>query len=201
MTRLESVEAGFATETAEHVLTVVRDDGVYRHIACGKPGTMIYAWEIITWPGHLAITGDLGSYIFQRVDDMLRNFFSGNINPEYWLEKCTSHARPIRVVSVDSVRDQAECEMAELGEIGELTEQVKEAWSAAISIAVDADGTTNFDDLCDALQETGIDTADFCGEGFSAGALRALCAIKWARERYLDGCSLRTEALTSPTYV
>ncbi len=66
----------FALNTADHELTTLHDDGIYRHILMSKPGTGLYRYELITWPGHLAISGDLDSYVFARVDDMF-TFFRG----------------------------------------------------------------------------------------------------------------------------
>ncbi len=74
---------------SKHVLTVKHNDGLYRHLRCQKPGTWIYGFDVTTWPGHLAITGDIGSYLFARVPDMLTFFESskGGINPDYWGQK------------------------------------------------------------------------------------------------------------------
>ncbi|MBH0121534.1 hypothetical protein I0Q12_19275 [Rhodococcus sp. CX] len=75
-------------------MTVLQDDGVYRHIQFAKPGTGIWSWTLTTWPGHLCIDGDLESYTFAREHDMFE-FFSldrGRINPHYWAEKITNDA-------------------------------------------------------------------------------------------------------------
>lgn len=78
----------FDSDTAEHVLTVFRDDGLYRHIKVAKPGLIDMHFEIVTWPGYLAYVGDMGAYTFQRTADMFE-FFRSNarINPSYWSEK------------------------------------------------------------------------------------------------------------------
>lgn len=76
----------FNGNTAEHVMSVLHDDGLYRHLRFSKPGTSIYRFDLITWPGYLTITGDLGTYTFARLEDML-DFFTGYINSGYWAEK------------------------------------------------------------------------------------------------------------------
>mgnify|MGYP006928492278 FL=1 len=88
MTALLSVAERFAADTAQHHLSVLKADGVYRHIRFAQPGTNMYAVEIVTWPGSLAVTGDMGSYLFTRTEDMLL-FFSGKgtIAYRYWAEK------------------------------------------------------------------------------------------------------------------
>ena len=58
--RLRRAHEGFLKATSAHELTVIRDDGIYRHLRVGKPDTGMWHWQIVTWPGHLAITGDVG---------------------------------------------------------------------------------------------------------------------------------------------
>lgn len=64
------VKDRFLRDIQEHELTVIRDDGVYRHLRFQKPGTSVMYFDLITWPGHLCFTGDMGSYLFSRVRDM-----------------------------------------------------------------------------------------------------------------------------------
>ncbi|QNL30560.1 hypothetical protein SEA_SPEEDDEMON_1100 [Gordonia phage SpeedDemon] len=75
--------------TTEHRMTVLRHDGLYRHLRFAKPGTGIWRFDLITWPGHLVITGDLEDFHFSRIDDMFEFFRGpvGGINPGYWAEK------------------------------------------------------------------------------------------------------------------
>jgi hypothetical protein len=46
-------------------------------------------YDIVTWPGHLCITGDYGSYLFARTEDMFEFFRRDEleISPGYWSEK------------------------------------------------------------------------------------------------------------------
>jgi hypothetical protein len=79
----------FANDTREHVMTVLKDDGLYRHLRFARPDTYCYGFDIVTWPGYLAFVGDMGDYVFCRIKDMV-NFFAsdnGRINPHYWSEK------------------------------------------------------------------------------------------------------------------
>jgi hypothetical protein len=87
----------FAADTAQHEMTVLRDDGLYRHLQfvrvapspkTGKPERSSFYWfELVTWPGHLAITGDCGTYVFARIEDMFGFFRGHRVNPGYWAEK------------------------------------------------------------------------------------------------------------------
>jgi len=88
----DRVRRQFERNTADHELTVVRDDGLYRHLRCQAPGTWSYGFDIVTWPGYLFIGGDVDDFVFARIPDMFEFFgdgtkYSGGINPSYWSEK------------------------------------------------------------------------------------------------------------------
>ncbi|MGI5247593.1 hypothetical protein [Dactylosporangium sp. CA-139066] len=96
----------FARETASHELTILHDDGLYRHIRCATPGRAIHRFDLITWPGHLTITGDVESALtFRRADDMFAFFRgAGDINPGYWAEKLVGDRRALETYSMDLFR-------------------------------------------------------------------------------------------------
>lgn len=75
--------------TTKHQMTVLRDEGLYRHVRFQEPGTSIWHFDLVTWPGHLVITGDLQDFHFARISDMFEFFRGpvGHINPGYWAEK------------------------------------------------------------------------------------------------------------------
>ena len=77
----------FLPDVAEHKLTVLHDDGLYRHLRFQKPGTGFYWFDLITWPGNLAFKGDMGGFMFARITDMFEFFRGPRINPDYWAEK------------------------------------------------------------------------------------------------------------------
>ena len=99
-------EERFLMDVGSHVMEVLRDDGVYRHIRFKKPGTGCMHFDLVTWPGYLAYSGDMGCYVFSRLDDMFeffrtdRRYSSGRlgINLGYWSEK---------LQAVDGNRDHA----------------------------------------------------------------------------------------------
>ena len=67
-------EQSFLKDVAEHQMTVLRDDGVNRHVQFRRPGTICMGFELITWPGYLCYTGDMGTYVFRRLEDMFEFF-------------------------------------------------------------------------------------------------------------------------------
>ena len=92
-----AVAARFARDAAGHKLTVVHDDGVYRHLVFRDPQHSFYWFELITTPGQLVFSGDGESFVFRRTTDMFQFFRSGlgrdgsvHTNPGYWSEKLSS---------------------------------------------------------------------------------------------------------------
>jgi hypothetical protein len=90
----ENTQASFLRDVANHVATVIRDDGVYRHVRFKNPGTSAYYFDLVTWPGYLAYSGDMGCYVFSRLNDMFEFFRDDRpeegkirINLSYWSEK------------------------------------------------------------------------------------------------------------------
>lgn len=84
----------FLVDTAFHRLEIIRDDGLYRHLRMKKPGTSCYYFDVITWPGYLTVTGDMGTWTFSRIADMFDFFcpWQGGINTHYWSEKLEAGA-------------------------------------------------------------------------------------------------------------
>jgi hypothetical protein len=79
----------FAEATAGHQMQVLHDDGLYRHLRFRNPDRGEYWYDLITAPGTLTITGDMGDFLFRRVEDMF-DFFGRNsttINGHYWAQK------------------------------------------------------------------------------------------------------------------
>ena len=99
-------------------MTVIHDDGIHRHLAFRKPrpAGSEYWFQLITYPGELVITGDMGTYVFRRLEDMFEFFRTdreymtrkGNklaINPQYWGEKLNAIDRNgFKEFSIESFR-------------------------------------------------------------------------------------------------
>lgn len=77
----------FNAEISRHTMQVIRDDGVHRHIRFQRPGTMCMHFDLITWPGYLCYTGDMGTFVFSRLTDMFEFFRHDKPNLPYWAEK------------------------------------------------------------------------------------------------------------------
>lgn len=88
----------FLKDVEKHQMRVIRDEGIHRHLHFGVPGTSCMHFQIVTFPGYLVYTGDMGSFIFQRTEDMLCFFRTSPareerpyINEGYWAEKLEAH--------------------------------------------------------------------------------------------------------------
>ncbi|WP_042886384.1 hypothetical protein [Cupriavidus necator] len=85
----------FERDVAQHQMTVIHDVGAHRHLMFREPGNSPYWFEILTWPGTLCIKGDMGTYVFSRLQDMFQFFRTDDrgdpkkiyINKGYWAEK------------------------------------------------------------------------------------------------------------------
>ena len=98
MSEYPEIAGRFKRATARHQMTVVRDEGLYRHLQFVNPTSPLYWFEIVTSPGQLVFSGDGASFVFRLTGDMFEMFRrsaeSGSINATYWAEKCrTGNAR------------------------------------------------------------------------------------------------------------
>ncbi len=85
----EDVFTFFVGDTRSHKMRVIMDNGLYRHLLFRNPESSSYWFQIVTWPGFLAISGDMGEFMFSRLDDMLEFFRTEEvIDFRYWAEKC-----------------------------------------------------------------------------------------------------------------
>lgn len=101
------IHADFQRNTPNHELQVLHEDGLHRHLRFREPGTMMWHFDIITWPGYLAVVGDIADgYIFSRTTDMLEFFDDGqpdgHINASYWAEKLAHGANDVKQFSNES---------------------------------------------------------------------------------------------------
>lgn len=82
----------FLSSVSKHKMTVLRDDGLYRHVQFRTPGDGNLWFDLTTWPGYLAITGDMDDFVFTRVADMFEFFrrSQNGIDFNYLASKCVA---------------------------------------------------------------------------------------------------------------
>lgn len=158
MATLES----FLSDVSKHQMTVLRSDGLYRHLRFKAPGTMDMSFDVLTWPGHLCYTGDMGTFVFQRLPDMF-NFFriadEREPNFHYWAQKVEAEDKfsGLREWDADGFRESVMGDVTDYIEAKELNESDAQDLRDAVGDSID------FDDEYGALRAV----QDFEYEGFS----------------------------------
>lgn len=109
MTDYSASAARFAADTRGHELTVLKDDGLYRHLVCADPKGGFYRFDLVTWPNNLFVRGDGFSFGFSvyPTADMFRLFRESShrdINPGYWQEKVTAGRGDVKDWSEEKFR-------------------------------------------------------------------------------------------------
>ena len=158
-------DESFLKDVARHEVLVLRDNGVDRHIRFKRPGTICMHFDLITWPGHLCYTGDMGTFVFQRLDDMFQFFRRGDgerkyaIDMRYWAEKCLAADR------ADGIKEFSK--EAFQSDVKEYFEQATEDWDEAKKRSVwreiEYDVLSRVDDGLYAARQA---LHDFDAEGF-----------------------------------
>lgn len=76
---LQKIEKNFLRDVQDHTLEVV-EKGLLRYLKFrNKNGSSKHHFNITTWPGYLAISGDMGHFVFRKEPDMFK-FFRGKID-------------------------------------------------------------------------------------------------------------------------
>lgn len=112
-------EETFLKDVSKHEMTVLLDNGIYRHVRFSQPRSSNMWFDIVTWPGFLAYSGDMGAFIFSRLPDMFQFFRTDSekdclgINLSYWGEKLEAVDRNgrdsgFKVYSADRLREQVD---------------------------------------------------------------------------------------------
>lgn len=95
----------FLQTVAAHQMTVLKDDGLYRHLRFQHPQHNITdAFELITIPDRLMLDGDHGTVVFSRLPDMFQFFRSETLEQlpvDYWSEKIIAHWPYINILTYD----------------------------------------------------------------------------------------------------
>lgn len=108
MSEYPEIAARFARDTADHEMTVLHEDGSFRHLRFARPGGL-YAFDLLTWDHRLVITGGVHFMfsLYPTVDlfDMFRRTaLVGDINPGYWQEKVVAGRDGVECFSDELLR-------------------------------------------------------------------------------------------------
>lgn len=111
---MKCAEQTFLTDVASHRMEVIHDSPPHRHLRFSS-GSSVHHFNIVTWPGYLCISGDMGTFVFARVVDMFEFFRYSNdgplrINEHYWAEKAKAVDRHGGVSEFDPEKFRAAIE-------------------------------------------------------------------------------------------
>lgn len=104
----------FKRDTANHVMTVLHEDGLYRHLQFDNPEHGSFgSFQLITWPYNLVVkAGWTFHFDIDATPDMFdlfrRTALKGEINPGYWSEKVRAGRDEIEDFSLDLLKKEIE---------------------------------------------------------------------------------------------
>ena len=97
---------------SQHEIDAQLVNGVFRHYRCARPNTRNYAFNVTTFPGRLIVTGDIGTLIVERLNDMF-DWAPGAIGSiDYFASKTPSEMQT-EEFSIDAVQWWLEHEIHE----------------------------------------------------------------------------------------
>lgn len=194
----------FIRDTRRHQLTIENDTSVFRSIYLGQPGNSVDHWRLTTWPGHLAISGDRGSYVFSRTRDMFEFFRPRagklEINPQYWaqkLEASDTHGRGVKEFSEARFREAVKDDMGEWEVRLADAEKIRAEVEDHLRWADIPDARAAFEAIRDFKSTGGHEFTDFWEHDlteWSYSFLWALFAIVWGIKQYDQVKDGRTQA-------
>lgn len=103
MGKRELTTEQFLSDVKDFQMRIKMDNGVYRHVYFGNPETGNMSFSLVTWPGFLCMSGDMGEFVFERLEDMFQFFMADTehrkaqavwTNPGYWGEKLRAGSSP-----------------------------------------------------------------------------------------------------------
>ena len=171
---IKEVKRRIGNDLANHQITLLHNEGLYRHWRCRKPGTSNLGFDVITWPGFFCVTGDMGEYLFSRVADMLPFMHRSCMSYEYAAEKCLAHDGKLEEFDPERLTewlDELEKE-AQAENDTESLEKINEVRDAYSQYEIESDAFK-------AIYESGLDSDPPRFKRYTYHFLWVLYAIKW----------------------
>lgn len=163
-------EATFMKDVAAHQLTVMHESGVYRHLRFKRPDSGCMHFDLITYPGHLVYSGDMGHYVFSRLHDMLEFFRTDRqgqdrlyVNLSYWSEK---------LVAVDGTRRSGSAKEFSEEKFRRIVNEYRLRWMRERDLTKEQRR-----ELWEAIDNDVLDHLDSYGD--NDGAMRAANNFSW----------------------
>ncbi len=199
MAMYECTDEQFLDDVKTHRMEIIQDNGLFRHIRFERPDDRYHMhFTLTTWPCHLCVTGDMGTFVFHQIDDMF-NFFQLKRLAErpketvfkktaYWAEKCICEDRYIHLQQFDrdrlrkAVKDafDAHFEAPE-------SEAANHCWKKLEWEVLDAENGWGANQKALDFDQDGFKLTDFGEnnlESFTYQFIWSLYAIAWGIEQY-----------------
>jgi len=176
--RTEEIKKQFLDDVMTHEIVDWHEKGIIRHLKCENAveQTTVHSFEITTWPRHLAISGDMGCFVFSRPqsEDMFKFFRGSNLHDlKYIREKLIAHERAGYKEFCEKTLDESLLELA--SEKGKSIESIREMFSGCgTEEEVCREYFENFDD----------NEAIPCCTKYTYRYLWCIHAIIWAIEQW-----------------
>jgi len=187
MTDYPAVAARFAAETRGHEMTVLFEQGLYRHLRFASPDGSGYRFDLYTSPNRLMFHGEPGTYVFSvwPTEDMFQLFressVGGQPNFGYWNEKLAAWSEPAIQFSCDLFDEHV---AKELAKAEEFFPGVAAAWDSF----VEADYNTEYGEIA----REALAAFEYLPEGQWGEAWRFRYTSEWKLDdydwRYLWAC-------------
>jgi hypothetical protein len=184
--------ARFMKDVRNHHMTIEIDAGAHRSIRFGRAGSSSYYFRLVTWPGGLSISGDMGDFTFARLLDMFEFFrdpdMENRINASYWHEKMQAQSKssPAKEFSRDKLKSALRSHMDEwqvrLGDAAEVRSEVED--DLDLDEAYDVSSAHSLVRDFEASDGNRFDDFDANLEDYSFHFLWCLRAIVWGIKQY-----------------
>jgi hypothetical protein len=187
----------FLANVATHQMTIQQDNGVFRCLKFARPNDSYdMHFSLVTWPGHLAISGDMGTFVFNRLEDMFEFFRCKKeeglyINSGYWAEKCEAEdtrTPGIREYATEQLKEAVQERFNDHFEDPE-TDEAKECWQALEDDVLGAENIWDAHERARNFDYNGFELTDFweaCLERKTYHFIWCLYAIVWGIQQYDD---------------
>lgn len=177
----------FNKNTGSHQMSILKDDGVYRHLRFKNPDSVSYWFDIVTYPGNLIFNGDHGFFAFCRTNDMFEFFRDRAPNFEYWEEKLIASNGKIQVFDSETAKKSVTDAFSEyLAAIDdpELLDQYREEFQDVILNCCNDEYDFNNIGYMELDSGWVFDPLEHRDKVYSCCYLWACCAIPWAIRKY-----------------
>jgi hypothetical protein len=187
----------FLKDIATHQMEILNDTGVHRCLKFSRiDGSCDMHFYLATWPGHLAISGDMGTFVFNRLEDMF-NFFRCkkegelSIDSSYYAEKC--EAEDTRTGGIrqfcsdqlkDAVQDRFDDHFEDPG-----SDEAKKCWEALEDEVLCAENSYDAHERSRNFEHEGFTLSDFWEAHIERKTFHfiwCLYAIAWGIRQYDD---------------